>query len=238
MNVLILPSSAFCDIKKTAIINDVLQLEHIKNVLSAKIGDKLKIAMLGGNLGTGIITELGDCCVLSNVELKESPPPKLELTVVLALPRPKVLRRLIMDMTAMGVAHIILINSYRTNKSYWDSPLLTRLDAFVLEGLQQGVDTIPPIITLAKRFKPFVQDELPKLIAGKKAMVAHPYTHQSFGKYSQHQLPQLVVIGAEGGFIPYEIDLLQSVGVQVVTLGRRILRTESAVNVIVGRYLD
>lgn len=237
MNIVLLPASAFCIEKKTAIINDGAQLEHISKVLSAKIGDELKIAMLGGRLGTGTITELGERCVLGDVELKISPPPKLDLTVVLALVRPKVLRRLVLDMTAMGVAHIILINSCRTDKSYWQSPLLGRLDEFVAEGLQQGVDTVAPTISFAKRFKPFVQDVLPALIANKKAVVAHPYANQSFAQVCQDGLPALVVIGAEGGFVPYEIDLLQSVGVQTATLGARILRTESAVNATVGRWL-
>lgn len=142
-----------------------------------------------------------------------------------------------MDMTAMGVGRIILVNSYRTDKSYWGSPLLDRLDAFVAEGLQQGMDTVPPAITLAKRFKPFVQDELPALINGKSAIVAHPYAEMTFGDFAKQGLPSVIVIGAEGGFIPYEIELLASVGVVAVTLGERILRTESAVNAVVGRWL-
>lgn len=237
MNILLLPAGAFCLQSNTAIISDPLQVKHIKNVLLAGVGDTLKIAMLGGRLGVGVIVELGEYCRLGNVALERLPVPKLDLTVVLALPRPKVLRRLVLDMTAMGVRQIVLVNSYRTDKSYWSSPLLARLDEFVAEGLQQSMDSVPPTITLAKRFKPFVQDELPALFANKTALVAHPYASQSFAKVCQVGLPACVVIGAEGGFIPYEIELLGSVGVQAVTLGERILRTESAVNAILGRWL-
>lgn len=101
------------------------------------------------------------------------------------------------------------------------------------------MDTVPPSITFAKRFKPFVEDDLPSLIKHKKAVVAHPYGQALFGRWVAEQgLPQVVIIGAEGGFIPYEIDLMASIGVQAVSLGTRILRTESAVNAIVGRFLD
>ncbi|MDO4896152.1 MAG: 16S rRNA (uracil(1498)-N(3))-methyltransferase [Moraxella sp.] len=237
MNVMILPPSAFCD--TTATIDSAEQLSHIKKILRAKVGDTLKIGKFGDKMGVGQIAHIDDThCLLENVRLDTDPPPKLGLTVMLALPRPKVLRRLIMDMTAFGVNDIILINSVRTDKSYWGSPLLARLDEFALEGLQQGVDSVPPAITFAKRFKPFVQDDLPQLIQGKSALVFHPYADISFKDFiSKNPLPDVVIIGAEGGFVPYEIGLLASVGVRSVSLGKRILRTESAVNAVLGCWL-
>lgn len=238
MNILLLQSSAFEGTQAT--IDDTKQLHHIKTVLKAQIGDTLKIGQLGGKIGTGVLMAFNDeKAILSEVVLDTPPPDKLKVTVMLALPRPKVLRRLMMDMSAMGVQHIILVNSQRTDKSYWSSPMLARLDEFIIEGLQQGVDTIPPSITFAKRFKPFVQDELPQLMTQGRAVVLHPYDAMPFAQFcASHDLPELIIIGAEGGFIPYEIELLSSVGVSVVGLGRRILRTESAVNAVLGRYLS
>lgn len=235
MNVLILRSLAFDKPKNTATITEPAQLLHIQTVLKAGVGDTLKIGELGGHLGRAKICHLDDkACVLDDVCLDQAPPPKLGTTLILALPRPKVLRRLILDMTAFGVDKIVLINSVRTDKSYWGSPLLARLDEFVLEGLQQGVDSVPPDIVLAKRFKPFVQDDLPLMMTNKQAVVFHPYAKSHF---DEGELPQIVVVGAEGGFVPYEIELLASVGVQAVTLGERILRTESAVSAVLGRWL-
>lgn len=257
MNCLLLPAEPF--LQDTATINELSQINHVNKVLAAKVGDTLKIGQLGGNLGTAMIADMtADGIQLCDVQLSFAPPAKLDLTVILALPRPKVLRRLIMDMTALGVRDIILINSYRTQKSYWQSPMLGRLDEFVLEGLQQGVDTIAPHITLQKRFKPFVEDELASLITD-RAMVAHPYSDLSFSQYIQQQrlekphqnetslvekklshstsLPSVVCIGAEGGWIDYEIELLANQGCQAVHIGPRILRTEAAVNVILGQWL-
>lgn len=258
----------------SVVISDPQQIAHIKTVLGAKVGDTLKIGRQAGNLGTGVIRRLAVQEIeLEKVVLNEPPPVKLALTVVLALPRPKVLRRLIMDMTALGVAHIILINSYRTQKSYWQSPMLDRLDEFVQEGLQQACDTVAPQITLSRRFKPFVEDELPGLLAGDIGLVAHPYATMSFSEFMVGQsakpqtkslpkslpksrpqsppktncqpesqpncqpLPKLLFIGAEGGWIDYEIDLLQRQGCQAVTIGSRILRTEAAVNALIGQWL-
>ena len=239
MNCILLPAANFQH--DTAHINDLAQIAHVNKVLNAKVGDGLKIGQLGGQLGSAIIKDITpDSIQLSDIQLTINPPPKLNLTVVLALPRPKVLRRLIMDMTALGVNDIILINSYRTQKSYWQSPMLERLDEFVLEGLQQGVDTIAPRITLQKRFKPFVEDELAGLVTN-RAIVAHPYSELSFTQYLQQPpslgLPSLVCIGSEGGWIDYEIALLATQGCAAVTIGSRILRTEAAVNVILGQWL-
>ena len=246
MNCILLPAASFSN--KSAHINAVAQIEHVNQVLGAKVGDTLKIGQLEGNLGTAVIADMTPERIdLCEVSLVTAPPPKLDLTVVLALPRPKVLRRLIMDMTALGVHDIILINSYRTQKSYWQSPLLSRLDEFVLEGLQQGVDTVAPRISLQKRFKPFVEDELANLITN-RAIVAHPYAELSFSQYVQEQLessespqksilPSMVFIGAEGGWIDYEVELLAKQGCQTVHIGARILRTEAAVNAILGQWL-
>lgn len=263
MNCILLPAA---DISESfAQVNGSNQIEHIMCILEAKVGDTLKIGQLNGNLGTAVIDKItSDKIQLRDVELTSAPPPKLAVTVILALPRPKVLRRLIMDMTALGVRDIILINSYRTQKSYWQSPLLARLDEFVLEGLQQGVDTVAPQIRLQKRFKPFIEDELASLITH-HAVVAHPYSEQSLNQYLDYLncaqsctrnsetsqsdsvsktsktyrnvLPSVVCIGAEGGWIDYEVSLLSAHGCQPVNIGKRILRTEAAVNVILGQWL-
>ncbi|HSP85388.1 MAG TPA: 16S rRNA (uracil(1498)-N(3))-methyltransferase [Psychrobacter sp.] len=246
MNCILLPAANFSN--ESAHINAAAQIEHVNQVLGAKVGETLKIGQLEGNLGSAVIADMTpERILLSNVSLTSAPPPKLDLTVVLALPRPKVLRRLIMDMTALGVRDIILINSYRTQKSYWQSPMLSRLDEFVLEGLQQGIDTVAPRISVQKRFKPFVEDELAQLITN-RAIVAHPYSALSFSQYVQQQLesselphrsvlPSMVFIGAEGGWIDYEVELLARQGCQAVHIGARILRTEAAVNAILGQWL-
>ena len=244
MNCILLPAANFSqhDINNKAQITAPEQITHIHNILNAQIGDSLKIGMIGGHLGSAVIDSINDTNIqLREVNLTILPPAKLDVTVVLALPRPKVLRRLIMDMTALGVRDIILINSYRTQKSYWQSPMLKRLDEFVLEGLQQGIDTIAPTITLQKRFKPFVEDHLKSLMTD-RAIIAHPYSELSFRQYLQQHsidaaLPSMIFIGSEGGWIDYEIELLQAQGCQAVNIGTRILRTEAAVNVMLGQWL-
>ncbi len=248
MNCILLPKNAKS-------INDPQQITHIKEILKSKVGDSITIGEIGGYIGKATIAHINhNEVLLKDMTLDKKPPAKLDLTVILALPRPKVLRRLIMDMTSLGVNKLIIINSYRTQKSYWQSPLLNRIDEFVFEGLQQAIDTVPLVVELKKRFKPFVEDEFPALLLDKKgegeqsnAVVAHPYASQSWKSYLEaakckiaHKdtMPKVLCIGAEGGWIDYEVDLLCQHGCTSVSLGQRILRTETVVNVLLGHWLQ
>ena len=248
MNCILLP-------KNIKTISDADQVTHIKEVLKSKVGDSLTIGEMGGNLGKATIAQINDNEVLlSDVTLDKKPPAKLDLTVILALPRPKVLRRLIMDMTSLGVNKLIIVNSYRTQKSYWQSPLLNRIDEFVFEGLQQAIDTVPLEVELKKRFKPFVEDEFPALLVDKKgyeeqgyAVIAHPYATQPWKTYldglkskssDKETMPKVLCVGAEGGWIDYEVDLLCKHGCTAVSLGERILRTETVMSVLLGHWLE
>ena len=92
---------------------------------------------------------------------------------------------------------------------------------------------MPPSFTLHKRFKPFVEDELPDLVAGRRSLLAHPGNHPPCPRGCNE--PTLLFIGPEGGFIPYEVEKLQEAGCTTVTLGPRILRVENAVAALVSQ---
>ena len=123
-------------------------------------------------------------------------------------------------------------------KSFWQTPFLKEdtIHEQLLLGLEQCQDTLLPNVHLRQRFKPFAEDELPSLIKGKQAIVAHPKNTQDQFPANISE-PTVVAIGPEGGFIPFEIELLESIGFHTKTLGPRILKVESAVSVTLGRGL-
>ncbi|MCO8042166.1 16S rRNA (uracil(1498)-N(3))-methyltransferase [Acinetobacter bohemicus] len=210
------------------------QLEHLRQHLDVQRGDTLKVGIREGKRYLTEIVKISETVVLLKPLQEEAIPAKLPVTLIVALPRPKVLRRLVMDAVTMGVEKIILLHSYRVDKSYWQSPFLQQLDHYIELGLEQAGDTVAPQIERYKRFKPFVEDVLPGLIATERpALVAHPYADQPMPFAIQH--PCTVIIGPEGGFIPYEVDLLIKNGCQAVSLGNRILRTETAIPYVLGR---
>ena len=209
--------------------------DHIRNVLRANLGDMLKVGLLNGLTGNATITAISGSKVSLEFELHTPPPAKLPLTLLLALPRPKMARRIIRAATELGAADIILLNSYRVVKSYWQSPLVSddTLHKAMLEGLEQAGDTVLPRLSRAKRFKPFVEDELPSLLENKIGLLAHPYAEQCPPQSIKQDC--VLAIGPEGGFIPYECEKLIAAGMQSFSLGPRILKTETAVSTLIGR---
>jgi len=211
------------------------RLQHLRQVLCAAVGDRLRVGELGGATGLGTILSLdGERAVLA-VELDGAPPPKLPLDLVLALPRPKMLRRILRTVAECGVPRLHLVNSYRVEKSFWKTPVLEErsLRELLLQGLEQARDTILPEVSCHRLFKPFAEDVAPSLAAGRRALLAHPGDYPPCPRDLAR--PTLLVIGPEGGFIPYEVEKLREAGCQPVSLGPRILRVETAVAAALGR---
>ena len=213
------------------------QIEHLKNHLDIQIGDRLKVGIREGKRYLTEIVDIADQSIQIKLLQEELVPAKLPVTLIVAMPRPKVLRRLIMDSVTLGVEKIIIIHSYRVDKSYWQTPFLQQIDQYVTLGLEQAGDTFAPKIEIYKRFKPFVEDVLPHLITvNKPAFVAHPYAEKKMPHAIQHACS--IVIGPEGGFIDYEIDLLVKNGCQALSLGNRIIRTETVIPYVLGRLFS
>jgi RsmE family RNA methyltransferase len=135
----------------------------------------------------------------------------------------------------MGVKTIYLINSSRVEKSFWQTPFLEKqaIEHQLILGLEQSRDTILPTVIQKKLFKPFVEDELTNIIGESTALVGHPQGSEPCP--INIQTPATLVVGPEGGFIPYEIEKLQEVGVKAVTIGPRILRVETAIPALISR---
>lgn len=211
------------------------RLQHLRQVHRANIGDTLRVGEIDGMMGEGNILDINDESAIIAISLDHPPPAKLPLSLVLALPRPKMLRRILRSVAEFGVARLHLINSYRVEKSYWQTPALHEdtIREYLLQGLEQSRDTHVPLVWLHRAFKPFVEDILPGMIAGNRALLAHPGEHPSCPRNVTGET--LLVIGPEGGFIPYEVDKLQEAGCKKVSLGPRILRVENAVTSLLGR---
>ncbi len=211
------------------------RLRHVLDVRRAKPGDELSVGLLNGDMGTATVKDISDESLEMDVSLFSPPPPALPLTLILALPRPKMLRRVFFSAGSMGVKKIFLINSYRVEKSYWQSPFISdeHIGQQLVLGLEQAKDTIMPTVQLRPRFKPFVEDELPEMARDTTAMVAHP---AAAGPCPRNVSGTVVLaIGPEGGFIPYEIEKFSACGFKPVTIGERILRVETAVPYIISR---
>jgi RsmE family RNA methyltransferase len=213
------------------------RLQHMQQVQRVQPGQQLRAGLLGGLMGQATVQELNSHQARLALHLDQSAPEKLPLTLILALPRPKMLKRILQTIAAMGIARLVLVNSFRVEKSFWQTPWLQddSIREQLLLGLEQACDTVLPEVILEKRFKPFVEDRLPTLANNSLKLVAHPGDFpecpRSLGKQ-----PLTLAIGPEGGWIPYEVELMrQAAGFKPVQLGPRILRVEAAVPALIAR---
>lgn len=211
------------------------RLTHLHEVHRAAVGDQLRVGRLDGLMGQATLLRLEADEAELAIELDQPPPAKLPLTLLLAVPRPKMLKRILQTVSAMGVQHLVLLNSFRVEKSFWQTPFLApeKIREQLILGLEQARDTRLPQVTLEKRFKPFVEDRLPQLVAGTTGLVAHPGAFPPCPRAIQG--PVTLAIGPEGGWIPYEVEMLQAAGFTAVQLGERILRVETAVPALLAR---
>ncbi|MVV48332.1 16S rRNA (uracil(1498)-N(3))-methyltransferase [Pseudomonas sp. PB120] len=233
MNLLLLEEADFISADR-AILRD-RRLTHMQDVHRCEVGDSMRVGRIGGLMGSAEVLRLDADEAELRVILDQPPPAKLPLTLVLALPRPKMLRRVFQTVAAMGVPRVVLVNSYRVEKSFWQTPFLEpeAIREQLILGLEQARDSVLPEIIIEKRFKPFVEDRLPAITEGTLGLVGHPGNYPPCPRGLNE--PVTLAIGPEGGWIPYEIELLGKSGLQPVQLGERILRVETAVTALLAR---
>jgi RsmE family RNA methyltransferase len=212
---------------------------HICAVHRAAPGDVLRAGVIGGRIGTGTVRSVSEGEVVLDVVLTDDPPPRSGIDVIMALPRPKVLRRILAMSATLGVGRVVVVNARAVEPSYFDSPALApdAIRAELVLGLEQARDTRLPEVLVRRLFRPFVEDEVAQLWPDSIGrFVPDPTARQSIRAVtpSEHCV---IAIGPEGGWIPFEINFLRDHGFEPISLGPRILRVESALPFVIGQIL-
>jgi 16S rRNA (uracil1498-N3)-methyltransferase len=211
---------------------------HVREVLKAAPGKEIRVGVVDGPLGVAAVLEdskqLRLHCALSN----EIPPiPRVDL--LLAMPRPKVMNRLWPVLASLGVGRILVSNAWKTERNYFDTHVLepAHIRAGLIEGLQQARDTRLPRVSIHRRFKKLVEDQLEGFGPYAARLVAHP-GGGAFPVEELAGLPRaarvLLAVGPEGGWMPYELELLAAHGFGAASWGPRALRTDTACAVLLG----
>ena len=208
---------------------------HVREVLRAQPGDVVRVGRTGGAVGTAEVLRCEPQTVLLRVQLDGLPPPRPHVDVLLALPRPKVLRRVFASAAALGVDRLVLLNAARVEKSYFLSPVLTQAAtaAALRDGLEQARDTRAPEVHLFERFRPFVEDTLDSLLGPGTRLLLDPGP-QTLTADVPPGTRVTFAIGPEGGWVPFERALLAARGFVPVSFGPRTLRVEAALPYALG----
>lgn len=239
MNIILLTDSDF-----TSTTHCTLQgarALHIVNILKSAVGDTLRVGALNGNMGSAQIAAISGTgsstqIQLHLIQLDQTPPAPLAITLLLALPRPRMLGRLLRDVTSLGVKNIHLFSCNKVENSYWQTPSLKpeSVHERLLDGLTQARDTHIPTVHLHRHFREITHDLLPTLLQTHTGVLADPFSPRATPNLSA-QKPIALLIGPEGGFTEVERAQLLDANCQALWLGSRILRVETAVHNAIGR---
>ena len=202
---------------------------HLREVLKVTPGQSVRVGLIDGPLGSATVTNVGGRDVTLRCRFEAAPPPPPRVDLLLAVPRPKVLRRLWAQLAAMGVGRIILTNAARVERNYFDTHVLTEAcyRPLLIEGLQQARDTCLPQVSVHRQFRVLVEDHLDALVGPATRLVADP------GAVNPLRAPGgdgrvLLAVGPEGGWNSFELERLQAHGFQPVAMGPRTLRVDTA----------
>lgn len=235
MNTILLEKKDFITADTVALTD--YRLEHMRKVLKSTSGSICKVGLLNDKLGHGEVLDINEKSVTLRVTLDTPPPPALDVVLACAMQRPQTYKKVLHIAITMGIKKLFFFGSFKVEKSYWDSPVLSE-DIFRREAvtaLEQCCDTVMPQVEYQRYFKKFIEDDLPRLSAGRTVYIAHPICGEAFP--AAPATPALLLVGPEGGFTDYEVSRLLETGACGGTLGKRILRTETALPALLGRFL-
>jgi RsmE family RNA methyltransferase len=207
------------------------QASHLIHVLRVKPDQQVRIGVIDGPLGVGTVSAIDEGRVTLQCTFDRDTPERPAVDLLLALPRPKVMRRLWAQLSAMGVGQVILTNAGKVERDYFDTHLL-RPEGYrplLLEGLQQARDTRVPVVSVHKQFRKLIESDLDTLFPTGHRLVAHPEAGTSIAA-SLGDSPGrvLLAVGPEGGWNDFELSLLRSHGFTPVSMGPRTLATTTA----------
>lgn len=238
MNLLIFEEN---ELRNSKLLLQERRAEHIINVLGAGVDDSVRVGMLGGNTGIGRIVSIVGNSVELVVELTNEQVQRPEIDLILALPRPIMLQRILKQATVLGVRSFHLIRSRRVEKSFFQSPVLhsEKMKQLLIEGLEQAMDTCLPEVHIHTRFKPFMEDVVPHLSASNR-LIAHPSAADTLRDCMGKRRGKegiILAVGPEGGWSDFETDCFIQHGFCRFTMGPRILHVDTAVVALLAQLL-
>ena len=227
------------EIVRGVVTFDDVRAEHVLKILHGEVGQTLKTGEVGGPIGTGEIVAIGGRSVTVRVNHADaSLVPWIDL--VLAPPRPRVMKRLLPQLAALGVGRIFLVGAKKVEKDFWGATLLKpeNYRPLLVDGLMQAGTSVLPTLETRRNFRAFVRDELDALFPDSRRIVAHPYDARSGARSDERDARRpLLAIGPEGGWTDEEVSLLEAHRFVRRSLGSRILRTDTATVALLAQLM-
>ena len=207
------------------------EAHHLLHVMRASIGQQVTLFDGSGSEFVATVAKLGRADAQLEINSREEIDRELSLNLTLAvsLPKGEHQRWLVEKAVEIGVNALIPIITERSVANPSEKAL-AKLRRGVIEASKQcrrnRLMRIEPAVAFDDLLSSMPDDDM--------RMIAHPSTSNTVAKIIRDNPPQIVkgsvsiAIGPEGGFTDAEFSMAQNQGWECVTLGKRILRTETA----------
>ncbi len=220
--------------------------QHIIKILGCKPGDTIRAGVINGPVGTGEILSIRGTGKNAEVVLRfsaqDGQPDLPAVDLIMGLIRPIMLKRVLAQVTSLGVGRIFLINGNRVEKSFFGAALLKdeKYRDYLIQGLEQAKDTCLPQVSIHERFRPFVEDFIPTISKSySRMLVAHPEAGESLKQVAGTGISgrTLLAVGPEGGWVDFEVEKFIEQSFVPVSMGSRVLRTDTAVVALLAQLM-
>ncbi|HTK76639.1 MAG TPA: RsmE family RNA methyltransferase [Gemmataceae bacterium] len=212
------------------------EAHHLATVLRARPGDVVCLFNGDGAEYPAVIVEAGRSAVILRVTNREAPPREVGYRLEVAAPLPKGDRGdfLVEKLTELGVTDFVPLRTERTVVHPRDSRL-DKLRRTVIEASKQcGRNVLMQIGSLTAWDEYCGKQGLPQ-----QRRLAHPGSALPLPARSASEgRDRVLAVGPEGGFTDDEVDLAVATGWQIVNLGPRILRVETAAIALVVQAIS
>ncbi|MEX0329873.1 MAG: 16S rRNA (uracil(1498)-N(3))-methyltransferase [Puniceicoccaceae bacterium] len=207
------------------------RLEHVRGVLRMKVGDSFDVGVVNGPVGKATIRELGPERMQLSMEWGERPPLPPDIHLLVGMCRPATARKILATVPTLGVRSITFASCGRSDPAYGQSSLWKSGEwrKILLEGVEQAFDTYLPAVEVADS----ITSGLAALPVSSKGMALDVYegtTPLSASECLSGQ-PVCLAIGPERGWNKHDREAFRNAGFELVSLGERVLRVETAVTV-------
>lgn len=239
------------EIEKPLPIKDT-RAQHIKKILHKTVGETFDAGIINGKEGLCTIKEITNEEIIFDFKPTKESKPLLPIILIVGFPRPIQLKRLLRDVSSLGVCAIHLTGTELGEKSYLNSTILKRgaADEGILDGAIQAKTTQVPELLMHQDLKKCIEEvknslqktkdkfgkgEIQKILLDNvkpQAKLSDMICSKSF-----ENSVVVAAIGSERGWTDKERNLFENEDFKSCSLGQRILRTETACTTAVSLIL-
>jgi 16S rRNA (uracil1498-N3)-methyltransferase len=216
------------EIGKPLPLND-RRARHILDVLNRNIGESFDAGIINGERGKASIVAIDSTAIHLSFIATHEPIPADPIVAIIGLPRPQTARDMLRDATTLGVAALNFVTTEKSDPNYARSTLWSSGEwkRHVLAGVEQAFDTAVPEVrvggSLAAALAALPENSVTVALDNYEGTAP-----LAAGLSRDYRRTIVVAIGPERGWSGAERDLFRKHGFQLLHLGTRVLRAETA----------